>query len=396
MATTGTRTGRISKTEKEKILGKTGAATREDIKNAILWIARNTNLVPTAVGPTASGKTWMADQIAHDIGGEMITVLLSQHTPDEVCGFQMPSKDNKTMTPLAPYWFNAAQAVLDQGKSVVILFDELGLGREETRGAVYTFFRDRHIHGHRLQVPHPESQEIIVMAATNPAPFAAPYRTRCAFFHVPADQNYLVNTVARTSWAKLAAGWGTLTKEGGDSAFSEAAPEPPVTVHGASIAALNAIDASFWSMSPEARGLVVSSLVPPDVATRLLSSAETMDPISLVKDPELLYETLDSMTVPEAMTMMASTMSTYGNLTKKEAAEAHAATMDAIYNRLDLIGSYYFDRSQEMRDSLQHLEVETMAKALEARGLAVDDGTNPVHGSLFDRLDKYAEETKDN
>src|SRR5690606_10679936 len=132
----------------------------------------------------------------------------------------------------------------------------LGLGREETRGAVYTFFRDRHIHGHRLQIPHPESQEVIVMAATNPAVLAAPYRTRCAFFYVPADRSYLEHQVAKTSWAKQAAQWGVLTKEGGDTAYADTPPPPPETVHGASIAALNAVDTSFWSMSPEARGLV--------------------------------------------------------------------------------------------------------------------------------------------
>lgn len=394
MATRGTTTGstrKAVKAEAEAILGG-GKPTREDIRNGILWIARNTNLVPTAWGPTASGKTWMFNSIAEEIGGELITVLLSQHTPDEVCGFQMPNKDNTRMNPLPPYWFTQAQHTLDSGKNVVILFDELGLGREETRGAVYTFFRDRHIHGHTLKIP--EGQEVLVVAATNPAVLAAPYRTRCAFFYVPADRDYLIKEVAKSSLAKRAAEWGTITVEGSDTAYSDEAPPAPATVHGASIAALNALDTTFWSMTPEARGVVVQSLVPRDLAERLLNSAETMDPVALAKDPEMLYETVKSMEVPEAMTLMSSVLGTYGSLTKKQSAEAHAAMLDAVYDNLDFMGTYYFDRSQEMRDAIQHLEVEAMAAAFKARGMVIDDGVNPVHGTIFDRLDRYAEESK--
>jgi hypothetical protein len=68
--------------------------------------------------------------------------------------------------------------------------------------------------------------------------------------------------------------------------------------------------------------------------------------------------------------------------------------LDAVYDNLDFMGTYYFDRSQEMRDAIQHLEVEAMAAAFKARGMVIDDGVNPVHGTIFDRLDRYAEESK--
>ena len=61
-------------------------ATRDDVKHAALWVAQHTNRVPCLWGPTASGKTYMAHEIATEVDGELITVLLSQFTPDEEIG----------------------------------------------------------------------------------------------------------------------------------------------------------------------------------------------------------------------------------------------------------------------------------------------------------------------
>lgn len=371
------------------------APTREDIASAMMWIAQRTNRVPTLYGPTASGKTYLVHQLAKEHGAEVVTVLLGQHTPDEITGFQMPGKDNQLVAQHS-YWMRQAQEILNSGKKVFILFDELNAAREEVRGAIYTFLRDRHLHGdHSLDRP-----DVLVFAAMNPAMLAAPYRSRCCFFHVPADATYLTG-MAKNSLATFAAVHGEISKEGSDSAYSNAAPPPPETVDASAIAALNAIDTSFWTdLSPAARGLVITSLVPPALAKAMLEDNQAIDASELAKDVEMLFETLRSLPVPETMTLIAQLMSSYGTMNDGERENAHAAVLDAVYgdgtrDGLALLESYYFGRTDEMRAAISHIKAEPMVKALAERGMAIDEDGSTPKGTIFERLDAYVELTKD-
>ena len=134
--------------KKPKKIKEIQEPTRQDVKAAMQWVSTHTNLVPTLWGPTASGKTYMVHEWAKELGGECVTVLLSQHTPDEIAGFQ--TEVGGELVAQMPYWWKQAEQLVEAGKPVVLLFDELGLAREEVRGAVYTFFRDRELHGHKL------------------------------------------------------------------------------------------------------------------------------------------------------------------------------------------------------------------------------------------------------
>ena len=374
--------------------------TRDDVFAAALWTARYTNRVPTLLGPTASGKTFGVGELAKAHNAELITVLLGQHTPDEIAGFQLAINDKLVVQ--MPYWFRHAQEALDSGKSVYILFDELGLSREETRGALYTFFRDRHLHGHTLNAK--PGQEVLVFAATNPGVFAPPFRSRCLFLPVPADKAYLINMTLPQSMARKVANLAPITSKD-DPAYSNDPPPSPITVDASAIAALNAINTDFWNMTEQARMLVLAGLVPPQTLSQILKDS-ALDASALAKQPEQLAKALralrDSGARDKMHGMINNVLESLPNVTPDERAEAILSIQDVIYDddhANDLYTYFSTPRSEEVVKAVSEINPEYMEKRLKERGLmeVTTDakGNSKITGTLVTRIQEMVKNTKD-
>lgn len=376
--------------------------TRQDIRDAAMWIAQHTNRIPTLWGPTATGKTYMINSLAQEYGGECVTVLLAQHTPDEIMGFQMPGKNNELVAQL-PAWARKVQNAIADGRKAFILFDELNLAREEVKGAALTFFRDRTIHG--VDFNHPD---VLVFAAMNPGMLSAAYRSRACLLHVPADPKYLMEVAGGSKLAQLVIAHSPHFVEGEDSAYSNEPPPAVLQTDASAIAALKAAESStsFWNLTPEARGLIVNSLATADAAKAVLGHRISMDGASLIREPEILFETIRSLPVPEALTLAISVVQAYATADKRDAAKAHAYMHEALYAPHDvdpellLAEQYFFHAPESIRDMLQKsLDPVMLAEELAATGWVVPDKDGNPTGRLYERLQqavKYNEEHPEN
>ena len=348
--------------------------TREDVKSAMKWVAERTNLVPVLHGPTASGKTYLAHQWANEIGGELITCLLSQHTPDEVAGFQ--TEINGELVAQMPYWFRRAQQVIDDGRIPIIFFDELGLAREEVRGAVYTFMRDREIHGNKL------NGTAYVVAAMNPATLAPPFMSRAVMLNVPADRAYLIS-IAKHPMARKAAEAGTISNEN-DPAYSNQSAPRPETVHAAAIDALNQLDRDFWQMEEPAQRLVLQGLVPPATLEELMR--DQLDVSVLAKKPAAFREAAAGMDPADFLNIVESILETLPSLTPRQRAlilfEIQDACYDDVDNRLEPYHSKA--RSEVIQQAAIGMDVEAFWKRVEDTGF-ISAENDELKGTAIDR-----------
>ena len=363
-----------TKTSKYEQKQGTAEPTRQDIKDAMRWVATHTNLVPTLVGPTASGKTRMVHEWAQEIDAELVSVLLSQHTPDEISGFQTEVKGE--LVAQMPYWFRAAQEAHAKNKPVILLFDELGLAREECRGALYTFFRDRELHGQTLD------GETYVVAAMNPATLAPPFKTRSVMLHVPADRSYLMS-FASHPLARRAAEGGNLTVEG-DSAYSNEPPERPETVNAAAIDALNRLDAEFWNMSEPAQRSVLQALVPPATLEEMLR--DNLDVSNLSRHPDLLREVLSEMEPLDALNTMTGVLETTPQLDPDEIAHAMFVIQDILYDDVENLLEPYMaqERPSHVRQGVQRINNKLFWELVEqANFVRAENGE--LKGTAIDR-----------
>lgn len=369
MATTGNKTGTSRKKATAKVEQQQAKEpTREDIWAATRWVCENTNLVPTLWGQTAVGKTYGADKFAESLNAELVTILLQQHTPDEIAGFQVNVGDK--LVAQEPYWWQHAQQVLDTGKSVVLLFDELGLARDEVRGALYTFFRDRHLHNKHLKPKG--NARVYVIAATNPAPLAAPFLTRTILFHVPADRSYMMGIAKRSSLAARVAEIAPLSIENGDSAFQLTQPPMPQVVTAATIDALNQLDSDFWNMTEEAQRLIFGGLVPGSVLEEVFRDKQ--DVSTLLRDPDTLEVQLQELDAPDAITLALSALEALDTVTPKEGSHAMVAILVGLWSDVyfKLKPYYEAEKSERARNGVLQIDAHEMLEVLSKRGLLVE------------------------
>lgn len=363
--------------------------TRQDIFDAALWIARNTNRVPTLIGPTASGKTYGAQLIADTINAEVVTVLLGQHTPDEVAGFQL-ALDGELVIQM-PYWFKEAQNILDRGKSVILLFDELGLSREETRGALYTFFRDRHLHGHRLQ---PQlGSEVLVFSASNPAVFAPPFRSRCLFLPVPSDRTYLMD-MAKGHFARRVLRNAPISHDE-DPFYSNEPPPPPVVVDASAAAVLNAIDdvkTGFWRMNRGAYMSVLMALLPTQTLAEVLKD-RALDASSLVLDYDVMVRALRALPRDQKHAMIGNILNSMPGIETNIRASAIAGVQDVIYDDVtteDLLIYFQTQRPDEVVKAVSEIDADYLVDILKTKDLLYvntdSKGNHKVGGSIASRV----------
>lgn len=371
--------------------------TREEIFQAALMTARKTNRVPTLLGPTASGKTWLIESHAAEYNAEVVTVLLGQHTPDEIAGFQLNLDGQLVMQ--MPFWFTQAQHVLNQSKNVWLFFDELGLSREETRGALYTFFRDRHLHEQRLQ-PQP-GFEVLLFAGSNPATFAPPFKSRCLFLGVPSDRDYL-NTIAEGSdFVKKAVKLAPIS-DNKDPFYSNEAPPSPVVLDASAAKALRDLtkDADFWKLPEPARYIILSGLVPHQTLSQLLQD-NTLDATALARNYLELERALKALPKDKMHSMINNVLACMPQLTTEERAEAIMSILDVIYN--DPSGSdiqTYFatPHDDEIAAAVAEIDPEFMETRLKERNLLWTDtdskGNKVAKGSFLERLQAMVDSDK--
>ena len=363
--------------------------TRAELFEAMLLVARTTNLVPTAVGPTAAGKTYGFNEYAAENNAEVVTVLLGQHTPDEIAGFQLAIQDKLVIQ--MPFWFTEAQSILNKGKNVWILFDELGLSREETRGALYTFMRNRHLHGHTLQT---NGSEALVFAASNPATFAPPFKTRCLFFSIPADRSYLQNITRGSDFATRVVDLAPISNED-DPFYSNAAPPEPVVVNAASAAALKQLthDPDFWRLAEPARYAILAGLVPHQTLVSVLKDS-TFNIVALAKDYKELTRALTVLPKDQMHQLINNCVESLPQLTPNERTDALLSILEVLYRDEtgDDLNTYFSTpHSDAVMNAAIEMDKDYVNQRLTDRNLLYVETkgqTNVPRGFIVDQLRK--------
>ena len=349
--------------------------TRDDLKDAILWLATNTNLVPTGWGPTAVGKTWLFREMAAEFAGNpanLYIVLASQFSADDIAGFSVIQ--NGLLHQQMPEWFRLARAKIEQGEKVVISFDELGLAREDVTGALYTFLRDGHLHGVSLGV---RGKDYIVVAATNPAQFGAAYRTRCAFIHMPYDRGYF-RSFAQGEYATWLSLHGQLESKDSDTAFSGEPPPAPAVDAGSAIDALGKIDGNFWRLSDVSRRVILDAVVTPSSAEqiwRMMQGQSGGNIAALLRFPDRmakLVSTTAQTDIPKASALILSAYLELGNMVDSEKPEVIAdavflGCLAPMWQNPDLM-RYVFDEAEKPEAVYKQIEkLNGIAEKLVAR-----------------------------
>ena len=348
--------------------------TRADRMAAVRWIAEHTNLVPVAHGPTASGKTHGFHKWAEELGTECITVLLSQHTPDEVAGFQTEVGGKLIAQP--PYWFVKAQTLIDKGETPVILFDELGLAREEVRGAIYTFLRDREIHGMKL------TGKAYVVGAMNPATLAPPLMSRVALIDFPADRNYLL-AFAKHALARKAAEVGQLHVEG-DPAYSNAPAPRPEIVHGASVDALNQMDGSFHKLPEPSQRVILEAIVPEHALREMMQ--DTLDVSVLAKRPADFRKVAVDMEAIDWNSVVDGILEALPTLTPIQRSKILFEILDSAYDDIDNRAEVYYskERPEHIQQAALGIDNDKFWELVAARGF-VRSENDELKGTVIDR-----------
>lgn len=389
----------VTTEEKEDLLNEENP-TREDIFAAALLVAKKTNLVPTLLGPTASGKTFGLQQLSEENNAEVVTVLLGQHTPDEIAGFQLAL--NNELVIQMPFWFKEAQNILNKGKNAWILFDELGLSREETRGALYTFMRDRHLHGHRLDTGKIRNvkTEVLVFAASNPATFAPPFKSRCLFLSVPSDRDYLKKIASSSDFVTKIAKLAPIS-DNSDPFYSNDAPPAPVVINAAAIKALVDITyaSEFWRLNEPARYAILSGLVPRQTLTAVLKDT-TINLTALLNSPDEIKVILAALPTDKRHSMITNLLSGFSQVDKNIRADAIITILDTIYD--DITGNdieIYFStpHDEDVITSISEIDLEYLVKRLAERNIfkvTVVKNQHVVSGTIKDRLEKLIEATE--
>ena len=360
--------------------------TRDEIKEAVIWMAENTNRVPCLVGPTASGKTRMAMDIAQERDAKLVTVLLQQDTPEEIAGFQAPIGDR--LLALTPYWFDAAQKELSNNGRIVLFFDELGLSHEATRGAIYTFLRDREIRGNTLSCQHNSracTECCIVLSAMNPAELAPPMLSRIAQFHVPMDKAHMM-MLARTDLAKRIVRIAPI--EGKHASLSNTPPAPPSTYDLSAQAVVNAFDLKFWNLSEGARNAIVTAVLPPAVVEEVFREDSLSTPSisqQFVK-PHLILPIIHALSPTDAAINAMELMKECTKHTVDEFAPVIAAITEALSTDEEK-QSLFFDMTDDGVSAWwEKLSTDDTAKIIntfETQELLIFDPQKP-RGRLLD------------
>ena len=356
--------------------------TREDAMQAMLWTAQHTPLIPIAWGPTATGKTY---GWSHLDGWDLITVLAAQHTPDEIAGFQ--AIVNGRLEEQLPYWFRHAQEQLELGRKVVILFDEISLARDEVKGALYTFFRDRHLHGHKLQGTDENGMNpnVMVVGATNPGVLAPPFMSRAILFPIPADREYLL-AMAKNSQAKRVAADGPISDDT-DPSWSNQAPPQMLTVHAATIDTMNRMDKSFYALTDGAQHLILQGLLPQSVYEQL--QRERVDMTALLQYPEEISKHIQQLDAPDAVALSLELLETLDEHTPKDRAIIMFHILDGMWRGSEEHVEAYFATEKSPRvvsavEGLDAAHLNDMLVKSGVLGFKEENGQMVLHGPWVD------------
>ena len=371
--------------------------TREHVWLAAHWMMTHTNVVPTAYGPTAVGKTvGVYEVLAKMLDAKMVSVLLEHYTPDEVCGFQ--TIINGELKAAMPFWWDEAEACLRRNQNVIIFLDELGLAQEATHGAVLTFLRDRQIHGKVLGEGIETTAKAYVVAAMNPALLAPTMMTRIAMFHVPADRDYLRMIAGSHSIALDVVDNSRIAIDNpAHSAYDNSIPPAREVVDAAAVNTLTQIDKDFYRLPTEAQDLIISALLPRDVAERTLRklrSSFELDVKALIEDEDLFKEALRKMTPQKAVsTILSSVLESRHD--PMLTIEVMTSVFDVLVRDTNKLRTYYNgDKPQEYLDAINALNPQAAYwhKKWEDEGYVFAEN-NELKGKWIDELLKSPEVT---
>lgn len=363
------------------------------------WISQNTNLVPLFWGPTATGKTYDIENLAHALGAHYEVILPSTSIPDEVVGFRTYNNVTGSLEDLPPPWFKRSREFLEknpEGK-VVLFFDEVGQARPETRAALYTFLRNRTLNNEKI---HEDDTKVMVFGATNPAIFSAALKSRCAFIHFPPSQDVLLEIAGEDDISRYVVENGSnfiSVKDSGDNELDPSPPPAPVTINASSIAALRAIKSSgktFWRLPKESHEIIISALLPETLAEKLvrhLSKGNDLDATELARCPDILFEQCKTLPRNKAVPLALSVLTSFVNLNEMEKMEAIAAIHLAFTDDPEKLFDFFnAEKSAEVAESIKQIDPTNLEKFLKDKGYVYVEGEQ-LKGKFVENLEKYAE-----
>ena len=403
-----------SKGKKEEI------SHREAVMLATSWVANNTSRVPCFWGESASGKSYMFQEIADRDGAELVTVVVKNHNPDDLLGFQ--TIVGGELVAQLPWWWRELQEITKRGKKAYLLLEEIGQTDRDQRAALYTFLRTRMVYGRSL----PNS--VRIFAATNPALFDYGWRTRIAFFHVHRQ----VDEIKAILRGKLILGEiaseiketdvRAIDKDGKNIGQGEGSTDPPPEpeywdMDNADNLNLNL---EFIRLDEKAQWLILSAFLPRRWAMRVQQNLNErrgarshLFAKEFVKNPETLRELLSSpqLQLDQAFTLASACHVALGTLSKAEdraKALFYGIQMGLLERpKVETKGKdgktvfvsalEHFQQSipptQEEIDVLSKEDAEKMRDWLKEQGLLkVSEGG--LSGKLYDLYQKKEEKTK--
>lgn len=167
----------------------------EDAKRFVrLAYARRDEIVPCLLGDPGIGKTQCVEQLAEELGVNLVTIIASQVLPSEVSGIPMPVAETHSLD----VFDHVKLSSLEDGD--ILFLDELLEGDPMVLSAMLTLIESRRMMSGR-KLP-----DVMIVAATNrtKAPKQVQASLRQRFFWIDVEYSsyvfvdYLMNRYARS------------------------------------------------------------------------------------------------------------------------------------------------------------------------------------------------------
>lgn len=282
-------------------------------RRAVLFLNEHSTLVPALWGPSSEGKTHFVRSLAREMGAHFLHVILQGLKPDDALGAQIMTLDARLVVAHS-WWFQEAKELVDQGRKVVILLDEMDKVDPEIVASVLTFLRDRTALGVSLEdeeaIREGRAQRLAyLVAACNPGAMDEALRRRLAFIWWPTDVQRYYQAAAGSEIARLAI---EANAQGLAQRRREAEPPPAPDFTLASVDALRRGQSELVRLPREERAFILSLLMPQEAAAKVerelqslpLRPDEQLD--YLLQHPDEAARVLGRLPAPELVAAGAS------------------------------------------------------------------------------------------
>ena len=103
------------------------------------------NIIPYMVSAPGIGKTSVVEELAEELGWDLITVPLASYDAAEIAGFPIPDKEQMIYNRATPFWLKATTS-----RPTILFFDELPQAPTPNLNVVAMLVNERKLGEHVL------------------------------------------------------------------------------------------------------------------------------------------------------------------------------------------------------------------------------------------------------